>query len=318
MNWNSGDLLRKCLDALSRQTLPLERIIVVDNASEDGSVGSVEHRYEKASVVWLGRNAGFAAGVNTGIKAAGDCDWVALVNPDAVVAADWLERLIGAARKCPECAAFGCRLIQASDHSKLDGAGDEYHVSGAHWRRGHGEAEANRHLETEGIFAPCAAAALYRRDVFLELGGLDESFFCYAEDVDLGFRLQLSGHRCLYVPAAVAYHVGSATTGRRSDFSVYHGHRNLVWAYVKNMPGLLFWLYLPQHLLFNLASMVLYVMRGQGTIVLRAKWDAIKGLPRIWHQRKLVQAERQVGAWELRRLMVRGWLAPYFRRQSGR
>jgi GT2 family glycosyltransferase len=90
------------------------------------------------------------------------------------------------------------------------------------------------------IFSPCAAAALYRRSALLEVGGFDEDFFCYVEDVDLGFRLRLAGYRCLYVPLSVAHHIGSGTTGgKNSDFSVYHGHRNLVWAFVKNMPGVL-------------------------------------------------------------------------------
>ena len=95
------------------------------------------------------------------------------------------------------------------------------------------------------IFAPCAAAALYRRAAFLEAGGFDEHFFCYMEDVDLGFRLRLLGYRCGYAPAAIVHHVGSGTTGARSPFTVYHGHRNLVWTYVKNMPTPWFWLYLP-------------------------------------------------------------------------
>lgn len=132
--------------------------------------------------------------------------------------------------------------------------------------------------------------------------------------MDLGFRLRLAGYRCLYVPDAVVHHVGSAITGRRSDFTVYHGHRNLVWVFVKNMPGPLFWLYLPQHLLFNLVSILWYTLRGQGRVILRAKWDAIRGLPRVWRQRKAIQAKRKVGAWELRRLMARGWLTPYLRR----
>ena len=79
------------------------------------------------------------------------------------------------------------------------------------------------------------------------------------EDVDLGFRLRLAGHRCLYVPKSVVHHVGSGTTGgKNSDFSVYHGHRNLVWTYVKNMPGVLFWIFLPLHLAMNLVVLAVF------------------------------------------------------------
>jgi GT2 family glycosyltransferase len=139
------------------------------------------------------------------------------------------------------------------------------------------------------VFAPCAAAALYRRDVLLEVSGFDESYFAYLEDVDLGFRLRLAGYRCLYVPDAVVRHVGSATTGgQHSDFSVYHGHRNLVIVY--------------------------FSLRGQGRVILKAKWDAIKGLPRILRERRRVQKNRRISSWELRRVMTKGLLTPYLRR----
>ena len=112
-------------------------------------------------------------------------------------------------------------------------------MSGWAWQRGHGQriGRVDDPEAAEEVFAPCAAAALYQRDAFQEVGGFDESYFCYFEDIDLGFRLRLAGHRCLYVPQAVALHLGAATAGRESDFAVYHAHRNLVWTYVKNMPA---------------------------------------------------------------------------------
>jgi GT2 family glycosyltransferase len=134
---------------------------------------------------------------------------------------------------------------------------------------------------------------LYRRQALVDIGGFDEAFFCYVEDVDLGFRLRLAGHKAMYVPEAVVRHVGSATTGGQgSDFSVYHGHRNLVWTFVKNMPGVLFWLLLPLHLLLNLVTIGMYIARGQGGMIFRAKKDAVKGLPQVWSKRKQIQASR--------------------------
>ncbi len=122
-------------------------------------------------------------------------------------------------------------------------------------------------------------------------GGLDEDFFCYGEDVDLGFRLQLFGYKCVYVADAVAHHHGSAVTGDRSDFSTYHGQRNLVWVYVKNMPPLLFWPLLPYHLVLNLVALFACALRGQGRMVLKAKFDALRGLPRIWQKRRAIQGK---------------------------
>ena len=110
------------------------------------------------------------------------------------------------------------------------------------------------------------------------------------------------------MPDAIVHHVGSASAGKGSDYYVYHGHRNLVWTYVKNMPGLLFWLYLPQHIAANVYIIVRYALKGKRCwrIILKAKWDAIKGLPKMWRKRREIQARRVVGAWEIRKVMEKG------------
>jgi GT2 family glycosyltransferase len=161
------------------------------------------------------------------------------------------------------------------------------------------------------VFSVCAAAALYRRDAFVDAGGFDASYFCYAEDVDLGFRLRLAGHQSLYVPDAVVLHVGSATSGPRSDFALYHGHRNLVWTYVKNMPPSLFWLYLPQHIALNVVSLAWFTVRGRSRAIWRAKWDTLKGLPRVWRERRRIQSSRRAETPDIRRVMTRGLFTPY-------
>ncbi len=127
---------------------------------------------------------------------------------------------------------------------------------------------------------------------------------CYGEDVDLGFRLRLAGWKAMLVPDAVVRHVGSASSGgQRSEFASYHGHRNMVWVYVKNMPGFLFWLFLPLHILANLASMIVLTLRGQGKVAWRAKRDAIKGLPKIWKKRKAIQSKRVASIWDILRVL---------------
>jgi len=140
-------------------------------------------------------------------------------------------------------------------------------------------------LVAREIFSPCAAAALYRRQALADAGGFDEDFFCYQEDIDLGFRLRLAGHRAMYV--------GSVSTGgQQSDFAVYHGFRNLAWVFVKNMPGALFWPLLPLHIALNLASILLFSIRGQRRVILKAKRDAFLGIPRMWRKRRDIQANR--------------------------
>jgi GT2 family glycosyltransferase len=162
------------------------------------------------------------------------------------------------------------------------------------------------------VFSVCAGAALYDYRIVRQMGGFEESFFCYYEDVDLGFRLRLAGYSCGVQDRAIVYHAGSASTGKRSDFSVYHGQRNLIWAYLRNMPGYLFWLYLPHHVVLNLLFLLLGVWRGQGRVTLKAKLDAIKGIPRALAQRKDIQDSRKVQEGEIRKAMT-GSVLDWFR-----
>ncbi len=311
VNWNSRPLLERCLSALEGQTRAPDRTIIVDNGSEAGSLDGLASRHPAAQIIPLRTNEGFARANNVGVDAAAGCEWVALLNPDAFPEPDWLAALDRAARDGPECASFASQMKMAEQPDRLDGVGDAYHVSGLAWRRRHGQHASSAEQEPREVFSACAAAALYRRDVFLEVGGFDSAYFCYAEDVDLGFRMRLAGHRTMYVPGAIVMHVGSGISGSGSDFSVYHGHRNLVWTYVKNMPSLMFWTYLPQHVALNVISLAWFTCRGQSSAILRAKWDTLKGLPRVWRERKHIQASRQVGAPALRRMMARGLLTPY-------
>lgn len=310
VNLNAGELLARTLDALARQTVRPARMIVVDNASTDGSVDGLEERYPGVEVTRLTENVGFAAANNLAVSAAGRCDWVALLNPDAFPEPTWLERLLKATRTYPGYSFFGSRLLRADDPNELDGAGDAYHVSGLAWRRGHAATAAGAYREPEEVFSPCAAAALYRRDTFLSVGGFDESFFCYHEDNDLAFRLRLAGERCLYVPDAVCQHVGSAIAGATSDFSLYHQYRNLVWTWAKNMPAPLLWLYLPQHLLLNASVLATFGLAGRAGVIARAQRDALKGLPHVLRDRRRVQATRTVSARALRRAMATGLEVP--------
>jgi len=310
VNYNSAQFLARCLGALERQEVRGFRTIVIDNASSDGSADHLERDFPWVELVRAGKNLGFAAGNNLGATRARDCEWLVTLNPDAFPEPGWLGALLAAARAHPQYSMFQARLIADRDHGTLDGVGDVYHVSGLHWREGHMLPDSPIYDRPREIFSPCAAAAMYRRDAFDQAQGFDEDFFCYAEDVDLGFRLRLVGHRALYVPDAVVYHVGSGSTGRRSDFSVYHGQRNLVWSFVKNMPAALLALYWPAHVLMNIAAVAILAFRGQGGVAWRAKVDAIHGLRRMLAKRRSIQPLRKIPVRALRAQMGRGWPRP--------
>jgi GT2 family glycosyltransferase len=309
VNYNGGAMLTDCVRSALASRVPVA-IYVSDNGSKDGSIELLRAAigdHPAVTVVCNERNLGFAAGNNVVLRLCRS-EYVLCLNPDAVLADGALETLVQTAAERTDFASFAARMVQSERRDVLDGAGDAYHVSGLVWRRGHAKPiEAGQYDSTREVFSACAAAALYRREALEAAGGFDEDYFCYVEDVDLGFRLQLLGYRCLYVPTALVYHVGSATTGRESDFVVYHGHRNLVWTYVKNMPAALFWLYLPLHLAANIAMIVRYGMLGRWRVLLRAKRDAIAGLPAMWRKRGRVQAGRIVSARAVRRVMEKGF-----------
>ena len=304
VNWYGERFLEQCLAALLAQTVKPHEIIFLDNASTDGSL-EIARRFPAVRVMALDQNTGFARGNNLAIDSASkESEWIALINPDAFAGPRWLEALLVAAESNPEFDVFGSQLLNAADSTLLDGTGDACHISGLVWRTAHGVPVSTLGDSDCEIFSPCAAAALYRRSVLLEADGFDEDFFCYAEDVDLGFRLRLAGCRCLYVPQSVAHHIGSGTTGGKgSDFSVYHGHRNLVWMFVKDMPGLLFWLLLPLHVALNMVSVIWFALRGQGGVILRAKRDALLGLPTMWRKRQQIQEARTASISEIWRML---------------
>jgi GT2 family glycosyltransferase len=296
VNWNGERFLERCLAALMVQTVKPHEVIVLDNASTDGSL-EIVRRFPFVRLMALDQNTGFARGNNLAV-AETDCksEWIALLNPDAFAEPNWVEALLNAALEHPDYDVFGCKQLVAAQPRLLDGSGDIYHMSGLPWRRGSGQ-PVTKGSETGGeIFAPCAAAALYRRRAFIEVGGFDEDYFCYIEDVDLGFRLRLAGYRCLYVSEAVIAHMGSGTTGGSgSDFSLYHSHRNLVWTYLKNMPGILFWLLLPLHFGLNLTSVFWFAIKhGKGRLIWNAKWAALIAFPKMWRKRKIIQSCRVV------------------------
>jgi GT2 family glycosyltransferase len=308
VNWNSFEELKNCLSALAAVKGHITHTVVIDNHSDNAPTTLPGPHSEPIDYIQLDSNTGFARGNNLALTYLEDCDWVAFVNPDAYVDTGWLESMLYATVRYPDCAMFASCLLKANEPEIFDGVGDYYNLSGVAWRMGHGLPRMDS-IEDKEVFAPCAAAALYRRDALVAVGGFDEDFFCYFEDVDLAFRLRLAGYKCMLVSKAIAYHVGSATTGgEKINFSVYHGHRNMVWCYLKNMPGILFWILLPLHLAINIALVIRFILCGQGWVIVRAKWDAIKGISRMWSKRRTIQASRLASNGEIWRVLYKSLL----------
>ena len=321
---NAEPHIEHCLEAVQRQTHAPDRIVIVDSGSSDRTLAVVDEVRSRlgltVEVVALGENLGFAVANNRAVDRLNDCELIALLNPDAFPEASWLDVLVARAEAHPEDSSFASRLMVADGSDRLDGAGDVFHVSGLVWRYGHRLKvdQVPGALTERPVFAACAAAALYRRADWQRAGGFDERYFCYAEDVDLGFRMQLMGRTCRYVPDAVAYHLGSATSGVDSAFSVYHGYRNLEWTFIKNMPSRLFWRYVPLHFMAIAAELIWFSRKGLGGSLLRAKWDAIGGLSSAIADRRKIQAARTVDTDTLRGLLDQSPLRSRFKSRSSR
>lgn len=256
VNFNGGEYLRGCIASLARQTFTDFETIVIDNASADNSLELIVEKPARFALLRQDKNLGFAGGNNVGARV-GQGRWLALLNPDAVADPGWLAAMMQAVEQRPSHRMVACLQVGLHDASKLDGAGDCYLAYGYAWRGGYGHPVAAAPQAGE-CFGPCGAAALYPRELFLDSGGFDERYFCYHEDVDIAFRLRLMGERCQYVPTALVHHAGSGLTSRVSGFAVFHGMRNGVWTYVKNMPGGLLVLTFPVWL----AGALLLILRG--------------------------------------------------------
>lgn len=292
VNYNGGDYLRGCLASLARQTFTDFETIVVDNASTDASLAGIAEKPERLTILRQDKNLGFASGNNVGARA-GRGKWLALLNPDAEAAPDWLAAMLRAVEQRPSHRMVACLQVSLHDAAKLDGAGDCYLAYGYAWRGGFGHPVAKA-PEAGECFAPCGAAAFYPRDLFLDAGGFDERYFCYHEDVDMAFRLRLMGERCQYVPDAVVRHAGSGITGRTSAFAVRHGVRNGVWTYVKNMPGGLLLLTSPVWFVGSLALLLRGAVRGVFVPTWQGFMQAFAGLGPAFADRKKVRARRTV------------------------
>ena len=233
-NWNGAKLIPSCLDALRQQTLAEHEVILVDNASTDDSCPLVEARYPEARLLRLDRNLGLTGGCNAGIRIARG-DIIALLNNDAEADPRWLEVLVDALARHPEAGSAATKMLLHDRRDVINSAGDFYGKDGIPGNRGVWQKDDGRFDEEAYVFGACGGAVAYRRAMLGEIGLFDESFFMYCEDVDLAWRAQLAGWRCIYAPQARVYHRLSATGG--GALASYYTGRNTLYVIAKDMPA---------------------------------------------------------------------------------
>ena len=235
-NWNGARFLPTCLDALAAQTYPNIEVIVADNASSDGSQALLRARYPGVRLVELPANRGFTGACNAGIQAARGA-FIALLNNDTEADPGWAAAVVDAFARHPEAGSVASKMLLFDRRDHIHTTGAYFTVDGRAGNRGVWERDEGQYDREEHVFSACGGAAVYRRAMLDQIGLLDDAFFFSGEDVDLGWRAQLAGWRCLYTPAAVVYHHLAATGGGVT--ASYYDGRNLIYILVKDYPAAL-------------------------------------------------------------------------------
>lgn len=306
-NYNGKHFLEACLSSLEKQTFQDFEVILVDNNSSDGSVDYVKETFPKVRLITSSENLGFCGGNNLGIREAKG-EYVALLNNDAEAHPQWLEKLKTALDAHADVGFCASKMLRRDQPDIIDAAGGIFYACGVGDQRGHLEKEDGRFGETEYVFSACAGAAMYRKAMLDDIGLFDEEFFAHGEEVDLSFRAQLRGYRCLFVPDAVVYHAGGGTMKHDTDERRYLWHRNRFYVLVKNLPGGLLIKYLFPILAYSILRDVAWILKGKVKLVLRVKLDSLKGLGPMLQKRREIQRTRRVSNRYIDALFTRDWL----------
>lgn len=302
-NWNGKSYLMTCLPSVFAQTYPDFEVVIVDNASTDGSLEWLRSEFPQVRLIANDRNLGFARANNLAIQAT-SAPYIATLNNDTQVEANWLRELVKGMSLHPQVGMVASKILYHETPHVLDSAGIEVSRTGLAWNRGNRAHEDAREVEPYEVFGPSAAAALYRRAMLDEVGLFDESYFAYYEDVDLAWRARLLGWRCLYVPTARVYHVHSATGRQGSAFKRYLLARNKVWTTLKNYPAPAMWFNLPIIVLYDLVSDIYRMILERNLSPIRGQIAALARLPAVLRQRKAIQQRRRVPWNALRESMI--------------
>lgn len=306
LNWNGYDNTVECVEALQQSTYTNLEIVVVDNGSEGHDVAQLKARFGNAiTLIENATNLGVAGGNNSGLRytlSNRDIKYSIMMNNDLMVTPEAVAALVREAESNANVGMVASRMMNYFERDRVDSLGIFLLTSGLGY---------NRKNSAMPLFCPCSGFALYRADALRQIADRngdvwDNAYFAYVDELDVGFRVRMRGFLVSYADDAVAYHKDGATSGgAASDFSLYHGHRNNLWFILKDFPAQLLWQNLFPILSTQIGALFLYAKRRRVRVILRAKWAALRGLPRVGRERKQVQKLLKVPIRELTRSMVR-------------
>jgi len=312
VNYNGVHLLKECLESLQGQTFKDFEIVLVDNASTDGSVAFVKNAYPDVTVIENRENLGYGGGNNAGIRQSHG-RYVVLLNNDTKVDPQWLEKLMGPAERDDRAGMCASKIMNYYHPEIIDNAGLLIYRDGVARGRGRLEKDAGQYSHEEEVIFPSGCAGLYRRDMLEEIGLFDEDFFLYVDDVDIGFRARLAGWKCIYAPEAVVYHKYSATTEPYSSLKAYLVERNRIWVVIKCFPaGLAIASIFPTLLRYLMQGYGIVTGKGAGSrlvrtgsgagsirILVRAYVSAFRKFGKMQGKRQQISKTRKVSTGEI-------------------
>jgi len=291
--WNGREYLPRCLDALRAQQRPADEVVVADGGSTDGTVEFLAREYPEVTVVALPENRGFAGTINAGIRRATGA-YIATLNNDTEADPAWLAALEQALDAHPEVGHCAAKMLRADDPGIVDSAGTVYRWDGWGEMIGAGQRDDGRFDQQVEVFGACAGAAIYRRALFDEIGLFDEDFFANYEDLDLDFRAQLRGYRCLFVPAARVLHIAGPTRRRLGKRAVFLGFLNNLRVIAKDLPAPIIRRHLGAMLRGHAAAVRHAFSEGQGATALAGYLAAAKEWRALMRKRRAIQAAKRV------------------------
>jgi GT2 family glycosyltransferase len=302
LNWNGKPFLEECLGAMRRQTFRDFETILVDNGSEDGSVGYVRAGFPEVTLLALPENLGFTGGNIAGYKQASG-DLIVLLNNDTEAHPDWLEEIRKASQGYSDAGSFASKMMYFDDRGRVENCGFDLGTAGATVDLGRNESDGPPWTQPRKVFGGCGGAVAYRRRMLEDIGFLDPDFFMIYEDVDLSFRAQLRGYACVYVPGAIVYHRYRVTIGKAPSRQVFYSQRNIEFVYLKNMPLGLILRSAPQRLLYEVGAAIYFSKHGTGTAFFRAKLDVLKCLLPTLRKRREIQKRRTITNSQMRAIL---------------
>lgn len=274
-NYKGIKFIENCLSSIYQESRKNCHVILVDNCSHDGSLELVRKFFPEVEIIECKQNYGFCKAVNIGIKAS-KTEYVLLLNNDTEVELGFVQAMESAMASSIRIFSVSAKMVTMDNPDIMDGAGDYYCALGWAFARGKGK-EANKYTKRKQIFASCGGAAIYRKNIFDEIGYFDEKHFAYLEDVDIGYRAMIYGYTNWYEPKAVVKHEGSGVSGSRyNEFKIMLSSQNSIYVIYKNMPLLQILLNSPFFLIGFLAKTIFFWKKGYRKIYIKGLFTGFR------------------------------------------